>query len=272
MATKNSNLQRWLTGIVLSVVLLLIIFLGSLEWFAAAIMLIIIIGMWEYNSIVFGPGFLKEKTEGLILAVLIPVTVLFGNEQWLTALLAFAVMAVFIVFLWKISENSFDMSSVNKVLFGMLYIPLLTSHFIMLRKLDSGIEWIMLVLVIGIVGDTVALYVGKFFGKRKLIALVSPGKTVEGTIGLIFGGTAAACLFGYFLIRDVWLLHFLVLGFAGSIIGQLGDLCESVIKRNYGKKDASSLLPGHGGLMDRMDSLIFLGPFVYYYRIFVIGS
>ena len=64
---------------------------------------------------------------------------------------------------------------------------------------------------------------------------------------------------------------FLFLGFAGGIIGQLGDLCESAIKRNYGKKDASSLLPGHGGLMDRMDTLIFLGPFVYYYRIFVIG-
>jgi phosphatidate cytidylyltransferase len=271
MATKSSNLQRWLTGIVLGVVLLLIIFLGSLEWFAAAIMLIILVGMWEYNSIVFGQGHVKEKTEGLFLAVLIPLTVLFGNPQWLIALLAFAVMAVFIVFLWNVSENSFDMSLVTRVLFGMLYIPLLTSHFILLRKLDSGIYWILLVLVIGIVGDTVALYVGKFFGKRKLIVLVSPGKTVEGTIGLIFCGTVAACLFGYFLIPGISVYHFLLLGFAGGIIGQLGDLCESVIKRNYGKKDASSLLPGHGGLMDRMDSLIFLGPFVYYYRIFLIG-
>jgi phosphatidate cytidylyltransferase len=271
MAIKNSNLQRWLTGIALGVILLLIIFLGSLELFAAAIMLIIIIGMWEYNSIVFGPGHLKEKTEGLILAVLIPVAVLFGNAQWVIALLVFAVMAVFIVFLWNVSESSFDMSLVTRVLFGMLYIPLLTSHFIMLRKLDSGIYWILLVLVIGIVGDTVALYVGKFFGKRKLIALVSPGKTVEGTIGLILGGTVAACLLGFFLFPDISAYHFLFLGFAGGIIGQLGDLCESAIKRNYGKKDASSLLPGHGGLMDRMDTLIFLGPFVYYYRIFVIG-
>lgn len=271
MATKNSNLQRWMTGIVLAAALLLIIFLGSLELFTAAITLIIIVGIWEYNGIVFGPGFLKEKAESLILAVLIPGVVLLGNAQLLVALLAFAVMVVFIVFLWKVNETNFDMSAVAKVIFGMLYIPLLASHFIMLRKLVSGIDWILFVLVIGIVGDTVALYVGKSLGKRKLIELVSPGKTLEGTIGLILGGTIAASLFGYFLFPDIAIVHFLILGLVGSIIGQLGDLCESVIKRNYGKKDASSLLPGHGGLMDRMDSLIFLAPFVYYYRIFVIG-
>ena len=271
MAIKNSNLQRWLTGIVLAAALLLIIILGSLEILAVVITLVIVVGIWEYNGIVFGQGFLKEKTEGILFAVLIPVAVLFGNAQLLVALLAFATMAVFIVFLWKVSETNFEFSSVAKVIFGMVYIPLLASHFILLRKLDNGIDWILLVLVMGIVGDTVAMYVGKSLGKRKLIELVSPGKTVEGTIGLIGGATIAACLFGYFLIPEIAIVHFLILGFVGSIIGQLGDLCESVIKRNYGRKDASSLLPGHGGLMDRMDSLIFIAPFVYYYRIFVIG-
>lgn len=271
MAVKNSNLQRWLTGIVLAVAILLIIFLGPLELLAVVVTLLIIIAIWEYNGIIFGPGFLKEKIESLILAILIPGFVYFGNAQLLVALMVFSIMVVFIVFLWKVNETNFDVSSVAKVIFGMFYIPLLTSHFILLRKLDSGILWILLVLVIGIVGDTVAMYVGKSLGKRKLIPLVSPGKTVEGTIGLMAGGTIAACLFGHFLFRDILIFHFLILGLVGSIIGQLGDLCESAIKRNYGKKDASSLLPGHGGLMDRLDSLIFLAPFVYYYRIFVIG-
>ncbi len=271
MAIENSNLQRWLTGIVLAVVLLLIIFFGSLELLAAMITLVIMVCIWEYTSIVFGAGFLKEKIESLIFAILIPGVVLFGDAQLLVALLAFAIITVFIVFLWKVNETNFDVSSVAKVIFGMIYIPLLISHFILLRKLDSGICWILLVLVIAIVGDTVALYVGKSLGKRKLIPLVSPGKTVEGTIGLILGATTAACLFGYFLFREIPIVHFLIIGLVGSIIGQLGDLCESAIKRNYGRKDASSLLPGHGGLMDRMDSLIFVAPFVYYYRIFVIA-
>jgi phosphatidate cytidylyltransferase len=271
MAIKNSNLQRWLTGIVLAVAILLIIFLAPLELLTVVVALLIIVAVWEYNGIVFGPGFLKEKIESLAFAILVPGFMYMGNAQLLVALLVFAVMVVFIVFLWKVNENSFDVSSVTKVIFGMLYIPLLTSHFILLRKLDSGIYWILLVLVVGIAGDTVAMYVGKSLGKRKLITLVSPGKTVEGTIGLMIGGTIAATLFGYFLFREIFIFHFLIIGLVGSIIGQLGDLCESAIKRNYGRKDASSLLPGHGGLMDRLDSLIFLAPFVYYYRIFVIG-
>ena len=271
MAIKNSYLQRWLTGIALAVAALLIIFLGPLEILTVVVTLLIIVGVWEYNGIVFGPGFLKEKIESLILAILVPGFMFIGNAQLLVALLVFAFIVVFIVFLWKVNDTSFDVSSVAKVIFGMLYIPLLTSHFILLRKLDSGIYWILLVLVIGIVGDTVAMYVGKSLGKRKLLPLVSPGKTVEGTIGLMAGGTLAAAVFGYFLFHEISLVHFLVLGLVGSIIGQLGDLCESAVKRNYGKKDASSLLPGHGGLMDRLDSLIFLAPFVYYYRIFVIG-
>jgi phosphatidate cytidylyltransferase len=115
------------------------------------------------------------------------------------------------------------------------------------------------------------LYIGKYFGKNKLIPLISPGKTVEGTIGLVFGSTIACLIFGYFIFPHISLIKIGILAFIGSIIGQLGDLCESAIKRNYGLKDASSLLPGHGGLLDRMDCLLFIVPFVYYYRIYVIA-
>jgi len=268
---KNSNLQRWVTGIILAAVLLAIIILGPLELLAAVIILFIVGGVWEYNGIVFGKGFVKEKVESIIFAILIPVVLYTGDYRLLAALFTFMVMLVFMVFVWGASEENFDVNSVAKVIFGMVYIPLLTSHYILLRKLESGIYWIILVLIIAIIGDTVALYVGKTLGKRKLIPLVSPGKTVEGTIGLIVGATIAGTVFGYFFIPGISWIHFLILGFVGSIIGQLGDLCESAIKRNYGRKDASTLLPGHGGLMDRMDSLIFVAPFVYYYRIFVIG-
>lgn len=271
MATQNSNLQRWLTGLVLAAVLLLIIVMGSLVVLTAVITLVIVIGLWEYNGIVFGPGHRAEKTESMIIAVLIPWIVLAGSTQWIAAVLTFAILMVFMVFLWQAEGPSLDLSSVMKALFGLLYIPLLTSHFVLLRLLESGVFWVLLVLVIGIIGDTVALYVGKSLGKRKLLEAVSPGKTVEGTLGLIAGATVAACVFGYFWLPQIHWAHFLILGFVGGIIGQMGDLCESAIKRSHGKKDAGSLLPGHGGLLDRMDSLIFLAPFVYYYRIFVIG-
>jgi phosphatidate cytidylyltransferase len=267
----NSFVKRWLTGILLAVVLLAVIILASAEILAALITLFIIGGVWEYNRIVFGKGFLKEKIEIYFFSVIIPVVVFFGNPQLLVSVLTLSVISVFIIFLWSVKESTFDLMLVTKVIFGIMYIPLLTSHFILLRLLENGVYWILLVLIIAIVGDTVALYIGKYFGKNKLNILVSPGKTIEGTIGLIGGSVAGSLIFSYFFFPYISLVHIIIVSFVGSIIGQLGDLCESVIKRNYGLKDASSLLPGHGGLLDRMDSLIFIAPFVYYYRVFVIG-
>jgi phosphatidate cytidylyltransferase len=266
----NSYVKRWLTGILLAAALLAVIIFAPAEILAAIITIFIIGGVWEYNKIVFGKGFLKEKIEINIFAIVIPAVVLFGTSQLLVSVLTFCVLFVFILFLWSVKESTFDVLLVTKVIFGIMYIPLLTSHFILLRLLANGVYWILLVLIIAIVGDTAGLYIGKYFGKNKLSTLVSPGKTIEGTIGLVFGSVAGSLIFSYFFFPDVSSVHILIISFVGSIIGQLGDLCESAIKRNYGLKDASSLLPGHGGLLDRMDSLIFIAPFVYYYRIFVI--
>ena len=144
------------------------------------------------------------------------------------------------------------------------------SYFIALRMLDKGVLWIFFVLVLAFAGDIAALYVGKSFGKHKLSPLVSPGKTVEGLAGLILGSTAASLIFGYYLLPGIPLMKIAILAFMAGIIGQLGDICESAIKRTYGLKDASSILPGHGGILDRLDCLLFIVPFVYYYRIFVI--
>jgi phosphatidate cytidylyltransferase len=268
---KNSYLKRWLTGIVLAVVIVAVILFCSAEVLAVVITIFIFGGVWEYNNIVFRKGFFKEKIEGLIFAIVIPLVMFFGNNQLLLAVLAFCILFVFILFLWSVKESTFDILSVAKVIFGLMYIPFLMSHLILLRMLEKGIIWVLFVLVLAFAGDITALYVGKYFGKHKLIPLVSPGKTVEGTIGLVLGSTMACLIFSYFLFPKVSLIHIAILAFVGSIIGQLGDLCESAIKRNYGLKDASSLLPGHGGLLDRMDCLIFITPVVYYYRIYVIG-
>ncbi len=268
---SNLLLKRWLTGLALAPVLVLVIVYGSKEIFAALVAFFIIAGVWEYNNIVFGPDFVKEKIEGLILAVIIPLVVLFGDNRQLLAVLALSVLIVFIIFVLSIRESKFDVLSVAKVIFGMMYIPFLMSYFIFLRMTDKGIEWIFFVLFLAFIGDIVALYAGKYFGKHKLIPFVSPGKTVEGFAGLVAGSTTACLIFAYYFLPEVSLIQIAVLGFTGSIIGQLGDICESAIKRFFGFKDAGSLLPGHGGVLDRLDCLIFIAPFVYYYRMFIIG-
>jgi phosphatidate cytidylyltransferase len=269
--TENSFIKRWLTGLILAPVLVIVILFCSVAVFSAVVILFILGGVWEYNHMVFGNGFVKEKMEGLVFAIIIPLFVFFGNTQHLLALLTFAVLFVFIVFVLSIKESNYDVLSVAKVIFGIMYIPFLMSYFISLRMMDKGKEWIFFVLFLAFIGDIVALYVGKYFGRHKLAPLVSPGKTVEGLAGLILGSTGACLIFSYYFLQEVPLTQIAILAFTGSVIGQMGDICESAIKRNYGLKDASSLLPGHGGILDRLDCLIFIAPFVYYYRIFVIG-
>jgi phosphatidate cytidylyltransferase len=268
----NSFVKRWLTGLLLAAVIFGIIIFGSPAALAALIAFCAIGGTWEYNNIVFGKdGFLKEKIEGMIFSAVIPFVMLYGSSQLVLAVLAFCIIITFILFLGSVDETTFDVINVAKVIFGFVYIPFLISHFILLRSIDKGVLWVLFVLVLAFAGDITALYIGKYFGKHKLIPLVSPGKTVEGTIGLFLGSTVACLIFSYFCFPEISLIKIGILAFTGSIIGQLGDLSESAIKRNYGLKDASSLLPGHGGLLDRMDCLLFIVPFVYYYRIYVIG-
>ena len=268
---ESSLIKRWLTGIMIVPMLFVIILFGSEKIFSAVVIIAVLGGVWEYNNMVFGKGFIIEKIEGLIFAAIIPLFVLLGNSQYLLALMAFSVLIVFILFIWSVKESNFDFLSVTKVVFGMMYIPFLMSYFIYLRMLNKGVLWILFVLVLAFAGDIVALYAGKYLGKHKLIPLISPGKTVEGLIGLVLGSTVACLIFGYYLFPEIPFRHIAILAFVGGIIGQLGDICESAIKRKYGLKDAGSLLPGHGGILDRLDCLIFIAPFVYYYRIFVIG-
>jgi phosphatidate cytidylyltransferase len=268
---NNSNIKRWLTGLILAPLLVVVILFGSEKLFAALVIVFILGGVWEYNHMVFGDGFIKEKIQGLIFAAVIPLFVISGNNQYLSAVLASSVLIVFIIFILSIKESNFDFLSVAKVIFGIMYIPFLMSYFISLRMMEKGAVWIIFVLILAFIGDIAALYAGKYFGKHKLAPLVSPGKTVEGLAGLVVCSTVACLIFSYYFLPEISLWKIAILAFVGSIIGQLGDLCESAIKRTYGLKDASSLLPGHGGILDRLDCLLFITPFVYYYRIFVIN-
>ena len=144
------------------------------------------------------------------------------------------------------------------------------SHFILIRQESDGVRWIFFILVLAFSGDIAAYYVGKGLGRRKLLPEVSPGKTVEGTIGLVAGSIIACVLFRQWFFPTLSVLHAVILGLVGSVTGQLGDLCESALKRTAGVKDSGTLLPGHGGILDRLDCLMFITPFVYYYRVLVI--
>ncbi len=156
---------------------------------------------------------------------------------------------------------------------GILYIGWLLSHFVGLRGLPDGRNWVFLALFATFASDTFAFFVGRTWGKNRLAPHISPKKTWEGSVG----GALSAALTGVLftlptplqLPLTIWPAA--LLGLAVSVFGQLGDLAESLLKRNAGAKDSGTIIPGHGGALDRMDSVIFAGVVVYYFVVLTRG-
>ncbi|MDP2267972.1 MAG: phosphatidate cytidylyltransferase [Deltaproteobacteria bacterium] len=267
----SHHLQRLITGIVSAPLLIVFIWYSSELLFSLLILAVIEIAAWEYNCLAFGrKGFAWEKAEVLVFAGLIAISAYMADYIMITSVLTFCLLLSLLVFLFRITDQAIDMSKVGKVVLGFMYMPLLMSSFILLRHLPSGANWVLLALVLAFCGDIFGYYTGKTIGKRKLLVAVSPGKTVEGTIGLMCGSLLGGIIFQQLIFTELPLIHALILGAFGGMLGQLGDLFESALKRNAGVKDAGFIFPGHGGILDRLDSLSFIAPFVFYYQHFII--
>jgi len=162
---------------------------------------------------------------------------------------------------------------------GILYVGWLLSHLVSLRGMVDGRNWLFLVVMVTAASDTAAFFIGRAFGRRSLAPRISPRKTWEGAIGGAVGAMAFSLLFAaprlfgtsnplHVDVLVLWQAP--LLGLLVSVFGQLGDLAESFLKRNAGVKDSGSLLPGHGGILDRLDSVVFAGVVVYYYVVWAI--
>lgn len=148
---------------------------------------------------------------------------------------------------------------------SVLYVPLLACLWPLIKH-DMGPGWLFVTLALAFMSDTGAYAFGRLWGKHKLYPAVSPGKTWEGSVGGLVGGCLATVGFGHFLLTpELSVRDGLILGVVGSLAGQVGDLFESMLKRGCGVKDSGSLLPGHGGMLDRVDALLFVGPVVYFF-------
>ena len=158
-----------------------------------------------------------------------------------------------------------------------LWLGWLISHFVLLRDLSSpcdlgtGTRWLVLVFLATWVNDSAAYFVGKAIGRHPCSPYLSPKKTWEGTIGGWIGGVAGTLLLGHWLVGLPW-LHGLALGVLVGTVAPFGDLAKSMVKRQMGVKDFSALIPGHGGMFDRIDSLLFVAPVVYYYATLVLPN
>ncbi len=190
----------------------------------------------------------------------------------LTPLLLTSAVILPLIWLLRRPQKEKAFTSWAWTMAGILYVGWLLSYLVALRGLDDGRNWIFFALFITFASDTAAFFTGSALGRHRLAPHISPGKTWEGTIGGILGAIIVSLFFilptPLTLPLSYW--QAILLGLLVSVFGQLGDLVESLFKRNMGVKDSGSLIPGHGGFLDRIDSVVFAGVVVYYYVIWAI--
>lgn len=160
---------------------------------------------------------------------------------------------------------------VGHLITGMLYGAFGMTALAELRGRPDGVKWLIVAMTITWANDTLAYFAGRFLGRHKLYPEVSPNKTWEGFFGGLVGSILGLFVYRFFWTTPLTVLDCLLVGLAGAILGPLGDLCESMIKRAYGVKDSGKIIPGHGGLLDRIDALLFNAPMVFLYVHFVRG-
>jgi phosphatidate cytidylyltransferase len=166
----------------------------------------------------------------------------------------------------------YDVTSSAVTILGFLYVICFFTLLIFIRDYDQGQYVIWLVFIISWFCDTFAYYAGRFFGKRKLCPEVSPKKTVEGSIGGVLGGTIGVILWWIITpVKGISWYEPIILGMVGTAVSQIGDLVASSIKRHVGIKDYGKIMPGHGGILDRFDSILYTAPLVYYYITMFMG-
>jgi phosphatidate cytidylyltransferase len=262
----SNHLLRLITATIATPLLIVVILFSSEIVFLIFILCIIQIGVWEYNSIIFGQKDYKEKGAVSFFALIIPLTFFIRGDSALAPMLLFCLLLTFLLYLWNIKSLSVDLARTGKMLVGLLYLPFSLSYFILLRNVQHGVWFVLFTIVMVCSGDISAYYIGRTFGKHKLHVLISPGKTVEGAIGQCMGSLIGSILFKSFIFTIMPMIGVIVVGIVGGVLASLGDLFESALKRSAGVKDSGILVPGHGGLMDRLDSLTFVVPFVFYYQ------
>ena len=257
-------MKRLITGVLASTAWLLLLFLGPFPLFWLAITGLAGVALTEYLTIVL-PALSRQARAPFILFGLLPLLGAYSGEATgLLCGLSLALIALLLYTLSRYATFAQPYEVISRGGFGYLYLGLCTAYLILLMALPQGRAWLLLLTAITAASDTAAFYTGSKFGRHKLCPAISPGKTWEGFAGGLAGSLGAALLVRHFFLPEQSLLWICLIVLLLGCLGAAGDLSESVIKRAFGVKDSGSLLPGHGGLLDRIDSLLLTAPVLYY--------
>ena len=191
-----------------------------------------------------------------------------GGERLALAGITGLFLTFALLFLFRIRDITTAARDIAYAVLGFIYIPFLLMHLVMLHRTTYGWQWLLVIMLIVMTNDSAAYYTGSAFGKHRLYPLVSPKKSIEGALGGLVGSIVGTLLAKFTFFPQLPLADALITAVVIGILGQTGDLFESLLKRSFGVKDSGSIIPGHGGVLDRLDSIIFAAPAMYYYVIY----
>jgi phosphatidate cytidylyltransferase len=262
----RSNLALRLLTAAVWVPLLLYSLLGGPRWlFPALTTLICGLGAFELFAMT-APAHPWLRAWGVFatLLVLAPLSGLVG-QSWLEACVVVVVVGGLLMTLVRATPVESAGLRAGWVVAGPFYLGALFGTIVRLFNHDHGGAWVVLVMLYAFGSDTAAYFVGRAFGKHKLYETVSPKKTVEGSLGGLLGALIGGLVAHFWFLPTLGLVDAVVLSITAAAAGQAGDLCESLLKRSVGVKDSGKMLPGHGGILDRVDALLFSSGVVFLY-------
>lgn len=259
---------------------ILIPLVAGLTWaggwvLAGALLVVAIRATYELFHLMKGAGYRPSLAASAVVMAALLAAARFPDLHLAGLVLAAGVVGTLIWHLLRPPEGH-PVQSWALTLGAALWLGWLIAHFVLLRDLSPafgwglGTRWLVVTFLVTWINDTAAYFVGKAIGRHPCAPYLSPKKTWEGTVGGWIGGVAATALLGAWLVDLPW-LHGLALGALVATVAPFGDLAKSMVKRQMGVKDFSALIPGHGGMFDRIDSLLFVAPVMYYYATLVLG-
>jgi phosphatidate cytidylyltransferase len=262
----NKNATRMLTGFIFGTIAMGCIMIGGIAIFLM-LFAIIAFASKEYVKILEHKGFYPSLKIILAAEMILAIIMFLHRTEYVASAL---IVCSFMAFLWVLFRGRQPyIANVATTILGFVYCGYFPLHLLLLRDISSaqyhdGLGFVVMMFTAILATDVGCYYAGTKFGKHKLAPVISPNKTIEGSIGGIICAIFGALIIGYFIEGVVWYVSVFA-GLFCTVFAQIGDLCESLIKRDAGVKDSGNSLPGHGGFLDRCDSFIFTIPVMYYF-------
>lgn len=261
---------RLMSSVVLVILALVTILSGG--YLLAAVLLFLAIT--AFGELMNACKLMKDgKPDGLgvigVAGIIVYYLLMVFTQERIYLFLVLITVLVAFMFLYVFTFPRYRAEQIMCAFFCVAYAPVMLSFIYLVRSLPYGIYTVWMIFISSWICDTCAYAVGILIGKHKLAPVLSPGKSIEGAVGGVVGSALVGALYAYFLVEKVvseqeitWI--FVLISAVGAVISQVGDLAASAIKRNHEIKDYGKLIPGHGGVMDRFDSVIFTAPMIYF--------